>query len=293
MLILAIIILTLMFSSIAETHLINNVRALPPYEPSAESSITIDVSSPEENKLYNTQNITLNFTVSLGKNTEHNLISSITYETDWQKENTTIYSFDGYFLRNEVSVQLLTPRKITYPRSEISKSVELTDIPEGNHSINMYVTAWQYSSIEEKLSVFEYYYNYTDLTMANRSSTVFFAVDTVSPEIMFSSPKNMTYASRDVSVNFTVDELFSKCSYSLDGQENVTIVGNTTLHSVFDGTHNLTLFVTDAAGNIGSSETMYFTVDVPEPPVVLVIVIIAVMVGACLLIYFKKRKHQT
>ena len=287
----AIIILTLLFSSIAETRLINNVRAWLPYEPSAESSITIDFSSPEENKLYNTENIILNFNVSVGENTQHTLISSISYETDWQKENTTIYSFDGYFLRNEVALHLLSPRKITLPRSKISQSVELADIPEGNHSIKMYVTAWQYSSIEKKLSVFEYYYNYTDLTMANRSGAVFFAVDTISPEIVFSSPKNMTYDSHDVSVNFTVDELFSKCSYSLDGQENVTITGNTTVPSVLDGKHNLTLFVTDVAGNIGSSETLYFTVKVPKPPVVPVLVIMAVVVGACLLIHFKKRKH--
>ena len=283
--------MTLLFSSIAETRLINNVRAWLPYEPSAESSITIDFSSPEENKLYNTENIILNFNVSVGENTQHTLISSISYETDWQKENTTIYSFDGYFLRNEVALQLLSPRKITLPRSKISQSVELADIPEGNHSIKMYVTAWQYSSIEKKLSVFEYYYNYTDLTMASRSATVFFAVDTISPEIVFSSPKNMTYDSHDVSVNFTVDELFSKCSYSLDGQENVTITGNTTVPSVLDGKHNLTLFVTDVAGNIGSSETLYFTVKVPKPPVVPVLVIMAVVVGACLLIHFKKRKH--
>jgi hypothetical protein len=127
--------------------------------------------------------------------------------------------------------------------------------------------------------------------MANRSATVFFAVDTVPPKIVFSSPKNLTYDSSDVSVNFTVDELFSKCSYSLDGQDNVTIEGNITLAGLLDGEHSLKLFAIDSAGNIGSSETKYFTVDVPEPfPVVPVISVVAV-VAVGLLLYFKKRKH--
>jgi hypothetical protein len=47
-----------------------------------------------------------------------------------------------------------------------------------------------------------------------------------------------------------------------------------------------------SAGNIGSSETVYFTVDVPESfPVVPVIAVVAVVVGAGLMVYFKKRKH--
>jgi hypothetical protein len=64
-----------------------------------------------------------------------------------------------------------------------------------------------------------------------------------------------------------------------------------TLEGLLDGAHNLTLFATDAAGNIGSSETMYFTVDVPEPPVVPVIAVAAIVIGVGLLVYFKKRKH--
>ena len=47
-----------------------------------------------------------------------------------------------------------------------------------------------------------------------------------------------------------------------------------------------------SAGNVGSSETVYFTVDVPESfPVVPVIAVVAVVVGVGLLVYFKKRKN--
>jgi hypothetical protein len=68
-----------------------------------------------------------------------------------------------------------------------------------------------------------------------------------------------------------------------------------TLAGLPNGEHNLTIYATDTAGNIGSSETMYFTVDVPEPfptvPVATASVVAAVVVGAGLLVYFKKRKR--
>jgi hypothetical protein len=284
------LVFVLLLSAVAGTQLVKKVEAYPPYEPDAESLITISVSSPEYNKLYNTKTVKLNFNVIVGETTNRSLISNICFETDWQKENKTIFSFDGYFLR-ELWVQLSGPRTFIDPISKSFQSLELTDIPEGNHFIKIYATVWHYSSIEKLESVFEHYLQYRDLTMANRSAIVFFAVDTVSPKIVFSSPKNVTYDSSDVSVNFTVDELFSKCSYSLDGQDNVTIAGNMTLAGLLDGEHSLTLFAIDSAGNIGSSETIYFTVDVPEPfPVVPVVaVIVAAVVGAGLLVYFKKR----
>jgi hypothetical protein len=290
------LILALLFSAAAGTQLAKKVEAYPPYEPDAESVIKISVSSPEYNKLYNTKTIKLNFYVTVGENTSRSLISKIRYETDWQKENKTIFSYGGYFLR-DLWVQLSSPRTFIDPISKSVQSLELTDIPEGNHSIKIYATVWHYSSIEKLESVFESYLQYRDLTMASRSATVFFATDTISPKIILSAPKNTTYDSSDVSVNFTVDELFSTCSYSLDGQDNVTIAGNMTLTDVLDGEHNLTLFAIDSAGNIGSSETLYFTVDVPESfPVMTVIAIVAVValvLGTGLLVYFKKHKTKS
>jgi hypothetical protein len=289
------LILALLFSAVAGAKLAKKVEAYPPYEPDAESAITISVSSPEDNKLYNTKAVKLDFYVTVGENTTHSLISKICYETDWRKENKTVFSYGGYFLR-DLWVQLSSPRTFIDPVSKSVQSLELTDIPEGNHSIRIYATVWHYSSIEKLESVFESYLQYSDLTMASRSVTVFFAIDTVAPEVLFSSPKNMTYDSSDVSVNFTVDELFSKCSYSLDGHDNVTIAGNVTLSDLLDGEHDLTLFAIDSAGNIGSSETLYFTVDVPESfPVMTVIAIaavVALMLGTGLLVYFKKRKKE-
>jgi len=50
----------------------------------------------------------------------------------------------------------------------------------------------------------------------------------------------------------------------LDGQENVTIAGNTTLVGLSSGVHNVTVYACDDAGNVGSLETLTFTVAKPE-----------------------------
>ena len=115
------------------------------------------------------------------------------------------------------------------------------------------------------------------------------------PSVSIASPENKTYDTFDVPLNFTVNESGSQITYSLDGQNNVTAAENTTLTGLSYGEHNITVYATDIAGNIGASETITFTVaKEPEPfPTAIVAVIVAsvAVVGAGLLVYFKKRKH--
>ncbi len=115
--------------------------------------------------------------------------------------------------------------------------------------------------------------------------------DTTSPTITFISPRNKTYTASNVSLTFTVNELTSWIGYSLDGQANNTIAGNTTLTGLSLGEHNLIVYARDVAGNIGSSETINFTIAQKEfSPItwiVAAIVIIAIG-GAALVVYFRK-----
>jgi parallel beta-helix repeat protein len=117
--------------------------------------------------------------------------------------------------------------------------------------------------------------------------------DDVPPLIFISSPVHRFYNESSVQLNFSICESSSSMSYSLDGQENVTIAGNTTLSELPNGSHYLLVYVTDRSGNIGSSETIFFTVEVPEPfPIAIVAaasVATAAVVGAGLLVCFKKR----
>jgi parallel beta-helix repeat protein len=119
---------------------------------------------------------------------------------------------------------------------------------------------------------------------------------TTPPQITLLSPVNQAYNESSVDLIFTTDEVVNWTAYSLDGKQNVTITGNSTITGIPDGSHNLIVYANDTFGNMGASETVTFTVAKPEPfPATLVVAPVAsvVVIGAVLAIYFKKRKYQT
>jgi N-acetylneuraminic acid mutarotase len=119
-----------------------------------------------------------------------------------------------------------------------------------------------------------------------------FGYGTVPPAVSVVSPENTTYETSNVSLAFTVNKQVSWLSYSLDGGEAMTVAGNVTLEGLANGVHNVTVYAKDAFGNVGASETVGFTVDVPFPATMVVAPVVAVaVVGAGLAFYFKKRKR--
>jgi hypothetical protein len=56
--------------------------------------------------------------------------------------------------------------------------------------------------------------------------------------------------------------------YSLGGQENVTVLGNTTILGLSDGAHSVIVFANDTFGNMASSGLAYFSVDATAPTVI-------------------------
>ena len=101
------------------------------------------------------------------------------------------------------------------------------------------------------------------------------------------------YETRDFLLVFAVGEPGLHLMYCLDGQENVTFVGNTTLVNLGYEEHNLTVYAWDEAGNVGASEPVTFAVTSVTTTLVAVAVILVsvVAVSAGLLFYFKKRKR--
>lgn len=85
------------------------------------------------------------------------------------------------------------------------------------------------------------------------------------PRIEIVSPKNKTYAINSVPLIFTVNEATSWIGYTLDGQTNATILGNTTLTSLLEGAHFVVVYANDTRGNMGASSTVYFAVDTTPP----------------------------
>jgi hypothetical protein len=115
---------------------------------------------------------------------------------------------------------------------------------------------------------------------------------TVPPLVSLVSPQNQTYNAANVSLAFTVNKPVYWMGYSLDGQDNVTVTGNTTLSALSSGLHNVTVYAKDVFGNTGVSKIIHFSVDVAFPTTIIIASVIAVsFVGVGLLVYFKKRKH--
>jgi hypothetical protein len=138
--------------------------------------------------------------------------------------------------------------------------------------------------------------------VANYYSTVEqytpFGYGTVPPVIDISSPEFKNYSSGEVFLNFTLNRAVDWVRYSLDGQENVTVTGNSSLSGLTVGWHNVTVYAKDEFGNTGSSQTITFTIAKQEPfPTVLVIpvsaALAAVGIAGALLIYRKKHKSTS
>jgi len=87
------------------------------------------------------------------------------------------------------------------------------------------------------------------------------------PVISVLSPENKTYSVNDVPLTFSVSEPTSWIGFSLDGQANATISGNTTLTSLLDGVHYVVVYASDTLGNMGASSTIYFAVDTTPPDI--------------------------
>jgi len=92
--------------------------------------------------------------------------------------------------------------------------------------------------------------------------------DITPPAIAIFSPQNTTYATSSVPLTFTVNEPVSWMGYSLDGQPNATVTGNTTLTGLSTGAHRITVYANDTSGNMGASDPVHFTVAPPPPPAV-------------------------
>jgi N-acetylneuraminic acid mutarotase len=118
------------------------------------------------------------------------------------------------------------------------------------------------------------------------------------PKINVTSPINLTYNQSSVPLVFNADKAVNWTSYSLDGQQNITISGITNLTDISNGVHNITIYAQDTFGNIGSSETISFTVAKSEPepfpvvPVASVSILAVALVVAGLLVYHKKHNRE-
>jgi N-acetylneuraminic acid mutarotase len=122
-----------------------------------------------------------------------------------------------------------------------------------------------------------------------------FVLETTPPKINVTSPSNQTYLESSVPLTFSLDKQVSWIGYSLDGKQNVSLAGNSTIANMTSGFHSITVYANDTFGNMGASETIGFTVTEPAPfaaaPVAAASVATIAVVGVGLFVHFKKRKR--
>jgi hypothetical protein len=132
------------------------------------------------------------------------------------------------------------------------------------------------------------------------SSTVYATVEqylpfgygAIPPVFTIASPINTNYSFNEILLNFSLNKPVNWTGYTLDGKDNITVTGNTTLTGLSNGLHNITVYAKDTFGNIGASETIKFTVASESFPVIpfAAIAVVVVIVATGLLVYHKKHK---
>jgi hypothetical protein len=244
-----------------------------------DTNANVTIQSPE-NKTYNENKATLTFTIESDVQLAENMMGSglplflrhgVVLDYDTSKLDAIINSFQYWNLPDDV------PTTLSGSGNHYVGNATLTDLSQGPHNITVWIRADQ-SMISYSI------YRWAIL------STVSFSI---SPQITVLSPEAQVYNVSDVPLDFTVEETFSKIEYSLDGQSNVTINGNTTLTWLPNGYHNVTVYATDEFGNTGVSKIIYFNVDAPFPTALIIAASVASagVIAVGLLVYFKKRKH--
>ena len=139
--------------------------------------------------------------------------------------------------------------------ASVNYSQEVGTLQPGLHSLSVSV----YSDT--------YYFNgtgYGYYVVPTVNSTFTFTV-VVPPVISDLSLANRTYDRPVVPLVFNVNDSTSWLGFSLDNQLNETISGNVTLTDLTEGNHSLVVYANDTYGNIGKSDTAYFTVTLPAP----------------------------
>jgi hypothetical protein len=288
---LILILILLYFPQVAQAnpyhHIWIHQGDVPPDVQTKPPQIRID--SPADRTLFATDNIAVFLNVKVGDSSTGTglFLQEIYYKADWLANTTTIYNYDLI-----EPIDFMEPPRIT----EFSQTINLTGIPDGNHSVifyalekGMYITDQGPPGSGLNVISFAYYYKSFEIT---GGSSLRFTVDTTAPVVTVLGLDNKVFVEgEEIALNFTTTETASKMAYALDGQEKVLINENSTLPVLTEGTHTVTVYAWDAAGNVGVSEEVVFRVKAPESfPTITVASAVAIAVACVgLMFYFRKR----
>ncbi len=167
------------------------------------------------------------------------------------------------------AIRVLSPQNLTYTVSSIPLAFTLNESAswmgyslDGQENVTIAGNT-TLSGLAEGLHTIVLFANDTAGNMGF-SENISFSVDATPPTIVILQPENLTYSNSSVPLNFTVSESASWMGYSLDGQASVTVTGNTTLTGLSDGSHSIVVYANDTIGNMGSSQVIFFSVEIHD-----------------------------
>jgi hypothetical protein len=292
---LAIALLLLCTSSfIAFTKGNPVILAYFPTEPN-ETPPSITINFPIQNTTYNSTNISLNFTVTKPES----YFGLYTEYQNMQGKSQPLYLIFGKVTAVYYTVDNGANNSITVNDVD---SFATTDFPPRtfNFNIILNLTTGQHF-VKVGVEAVTYYVSGGSIppisfVVQAHSDPVNFSVEIPKPVII--APVHKVYNETSVPLVFTVDKSATWVGYSLDGKDNVSIAGNTTLTGLSNGEYNITVYANDTFGNISASQTVNFTVALPpemEPFPTMFVAVASIatiaVVGVGVLVYFKKRKH--
>ncbi|MFH0874916.1 MAG: hypothetical protein V1859_03190 [archaeon] len=287
----------------------------------------ITISSPMNNKTYNTKNITLFYTTNEAVN------CSFTLNGITNKAAAATFSIQGSEGNNYLSlectdpsgnkgysavsfiVDTIAPEKISYVSiSGISGKSELilSWTPHSNDIsyYNIYRSKEGYSYASDLLKIGSvanpsyhdyvsssdnYFYSVTGVDYAGNEDKVVTNFigkvgDIFAPSITISSPLPKTYNATGINIIFKANEEVLTCVYSHNNVGNSTITSPYSING-FEGINRIDIYCTDLAGNIGSSSVI-FGVDTTSPAQITNLIVNAISKTNALRLTWKKSVEQ-
>lgn len=184
-------------------------------------------------------NINFSFPTTISGSYAQDWITANATSNDTNLNITTIYLYNSAGLVNITN------------SSNITTFINFTSLPYGTYYLN--------ASAKDTVG----YMNWTEVR------TIILAEFPVSVNITYPY-NNSRYSTTSLGLNWTVTNVtgLNWCGYSLDGAANDTSIYNpninTTMTTLTDGTHNVSVYCNDTSGNIGVS-SVNFTVDTSAP----------------------------
>ena len=204
------------------------------------------------------------------------------------------YSVDNGTIADFPNLRIFSDSQHSEVLPSQSMLLDVSNFSDGIHQIQITVEFLWWDSLQVDTSPYSF-------------EPIYFTVYNTSPRILVLSPENETYDLQNLPLNFTTDRKSSWIGYSIDNQANVTTQGNSTLAGLIDGQHTIVVYANDTAGNMGKSDTVFFTITTPTPspsptpsltpspsiPEFPTWIVFPLVLAATLLIIYKRKGNRT